>query len=1004
MTAQRSVATSSIIIALIGAAICHAATPTFHAPLDGDLSGGEVADAEIAFDQGIEGQAATIGVAGDREFRCTWDAEGRIGAEQGAISLWVKPLDWDATNPHHQIFFSATGEDAVLHMYRYNDVGAQSGYSRKLMFLYGPSRRDADGNWQWTIASSAEAREWEAGQWHHIACTWDAETLVLYLDGQVAEARPVAAPPATGFDSFGIGGAHSWQNTGGTSLVDDLRIFDAPLTAAEIYAEWEAHGGDAPAAAEGDFGMDYVYTDIEARTLHLGLRQPYPLLRGEPINAEIRLRADGGEVALERTFSEAEFTYQVVVPMVDLSPGEYAIGVRYVAEDGTVLDELEVPYRKYQPGPPPWEGNTIGVTDEVPAPWTEVTVADSTIACWGREYEIGPTGLPAQITSQGTDLLHSPMRISATVAGEAVSASQSAVECATTSAAEAAFTADSTIGEIPLRCEGRVEYDGFAWFEVTVGPLAEAEVSALTVEIPLRKDAAGLRNLGRYRLEGTGAAPESGTYHKHLGERPIFWLGNEEMGLQWVAETLEAWRCEDFARSLEVTAEADRVVARLHVIDTPTVLREPLTIAFGLQATPVRPKPEGWRKWRLRPWRGPRPEFNIRPWFTEWTDLFNYPRPSHVVEERIQQRRAFRAERDRVLSYLSLTHATPYSPEFRYYGERWRQTPQERVLKHTALDPQTRIWANYTICARDASYRDFYMAMLGEAVEEQDITGGLYFDQARPEMCENPRHGCGWVDANGERRPTFNVLGTRELAKRIYVMMKDRHPDALIAHHMSGEITMPVNAFSDILIDGENLTGAVGLAGNYYDALPPDTFRAEYMPHQWGPIPALLPQHARSASILKGREAELHFYEAIEAQKPINHLIGLVAAHDALIWPAWEVRPNALWAAMDEFGWDDEIEFLPYWDNAELIEVLSPDAEDLLVSAFRRPGRVMLVPLNNSDRDVTLRLRLDLAGLGLPREGRIPLRDAYHGGEFAIVDGAAEIPLPARGFRMLVSP
>lgn len=995
----------ALIALLAGGVAATAAEPAFHASFDGDLAGGEAAGADITFGPGIVGQAAVIGAQGKNEFRAVYDARGAISAEEGAVSLWVKPLDWDAQDPHHQIFFSATGEDSVLHLYRYNDVGAQSGYSRKLLFLYGPSRRGADGNWRWTIASSDAARDWEAGRWHHIACTWDAETMILYLDGRVADTREVAAPAATAFGTFGVGGAYSWQNTGGTSLIDELKVFRAPLTAAEVYAEWEAYR-PATAAVEGeqtDFGVDYIYTDIEGATLHLGLRQPYPLLRGEAITAHVRLLGADDALALQRSFSEAEYAYEVALPIADVQPGDYEVDVRFVAADETALGEYQAPYTKYPPGPAPWDGTTAGLTEGVPAPWTEVVADGNTVACWGREYRFDDSPLPTQIVSQESLLLAAPMRLSGEIEGEAAVCRGAEVAWERRTGPEVACSAVAAIGPLSVRSDCSVEYDGFIWLDITLEPPAPTEVSRLVIDIPLRREAATLRNLGRYRLEGTGAAPESGAYWKDLSERPIFWLGNEAVGLQWFAETLEGWHVVDFARTLEVIAEEDRVVARLHVIDTPTVLDTPRTISFGIQATPVRPKPEDWRQWRLRPWRGPRPEFNIRPWFTEWTDLFNYPRPPHVVAERIDERERYTAEGARVLSYLSLTHTTPYSPEFRYYGEGWRRTPQRRVLTNTALDPQTRIWANYVICAEDASYRDFYLSMLDEAIREFDITGGLYFDQARAEMCMNARHGCGWVDPEGNEHATLNILGTRELAKRIYVMMKSYSPDALIAHHMSGEITMPVNAFSDMLIDGENLTGAVGLAGNYYDALPLDTFRAEYMPHQWGTIPALLPQHARSASILKGREEELYFYESPEAQKPIEHLLGLVMVHDALIWPAWEVRPNALWAAMDEFGWDDEIEFVPYWAEDERVRVLGPDAEGAVVSAFLRPGRAMLVPLNNTDEDVVLRVRPALDALATGT-GEVVLTDAYHGESFVMREGVAEVPMPARGFRMLITP
>ena len=120
------------------------------------------------------------------------------------------------------------------------------------------------------------------------------------------------------------------------------------------------------------------------------------------------------------------------------------------------------------------------------------------------------------------------------------------------------------------------------------------------------------------------------------------------------------------------------------------------------------------------------------------------------------------------------------------------------------------------------------------------------------------------------------------------------------------------------------------------------------------------------------------------------------------MWPAWEVRPDKLWQAQDQFGWDDELEFLPYWDNADYVRVVKPGSGDVIVSVFKRPGKIMLVPLNVSDSDSVVKVRVTMARLGLPESPSMRLRDAYHGGEFAMRRGAAEIPMPARGFRMLV--
>jgi len=306
--------------------------------------------------------------------------------------------------------------------------------------------------------------------------------------------------------------------------------------------------------------------------------------------------------------------------------------------------------------------------------------------------------------------------MSAVIRGKDARLQNEATAWKQTSGAAATFVTEASLGSIAVRCRGTVEFDGFVWFTFVFEPPAPTRLSKLTVDIPFRRGCASLRNLGHYRLRRTGASPREGTYFKNLDERPIFWLGNEDTGVQWFAESLRNWNVEDFARTLEVITEKDRVVARLNVIDTEVLLTDAREIAFGLQATPVRPKPRGWRNWRLRPWRSPRLAYSIQPWFTEWTKLFNYPKPSHVVEAKVSRLKRWPRKGPQVLAYASLACTTPHSPEFRFYGERWRTTPQPRVLVTTALDTQTYRWAHYTICANEPSYRDFYLWLLRQTV------------------------------------------------------------------------------------------------------------------------------------------------------------------------------------------------------------------------------------------------------------------------------------------------
>jgi hypothetical protein len=137
----------------------------------------------------------------------------------------------------------------------------------------------------------------------------------------------------------------------------------------------------------------------------------------------------------------------------------------------------------------------------------------------------------------------------------------------------------------------------------------------------------------------------------------------------------------------------------------------------------------------------------------------------------------------------------------------------------------------------------------------------------------------------------------------------------------------------------------------------------------------------------------------------MRHLIGLTLVHDSLCF-AGDTAAHLLPVRhiQDAFGWDATTEFLPYWRNVEYVQVLSPASENVVVSAYRRPGRLMLVPFNNTDATAQLRLRLNRTALSLSRT-LTHLADAETREQFPLAaDGTVQLPLEARAFRILQTP
>ena len=57
------------------------------------------------------------------------------------------------------------------------------------------------------------------------------------------------------------------------------------------------------------------------------------------------------------------------------------------------------------------------------------------------------------------------------------------------------------------------------------------------------------------------------------------------------------WVLDEKTPTLELVREGDSLLLRIHFITRPDRLEREHRIVFGLQATPTKPMPEGWRRW-----------------------------------------------------------------------------------------------------------------------------------------------------------------------------------------------------------------------------------------------------------------------------------------------------------------------------------------------------------------------------------------------------------------------
>jgi len=740
--------------------------------------------------------------------------------------------------------------------------------------------------------------------------------------------------------------------------------------------------------------------------------------------AEVNLRDHNSGESLKHLRSEpfTKAKKEVTLDISDIPPGLYDV-VASLRTSERKLGEKVVQFEKKKL--PEWLNNRIGITEKVPPPWPPLQVQRDgkmiKVSCWGRQYQFGGGLFPSQVITQGKPLLSSPMRLKIGTNGRERAVEQREVKVAEARENRVELESKGIIEGADITVKTNIEYDGFAWFDLTIKPKAEMTIGSLAFEMPYTSKYATLfystdfDNVGLIKPDG------------YQGPYPnFFWVGCGDGGIEWVSEAPAGWKIVNPSQTLQVIRDAKQgkeVIVRLNIIDGPKKIDKPLKISFGIQATPVRPKPKGWRKWRVCGSEEPEKEYpgvEGKPWLLlyqpEWSVHLNYPVIKPEWKETLKRREA---KGIRSCLYAQIIKTSPRTPEYKYFYEEWRMIPSAEVdfdrideIKITFATPTT-WWLSASACPK-SSFSDFYMWHLARSVKEADIKG-LYFDISGPEPCANQEHGCGWVDEEGQVQPTLPIRAEREFLKRVYVVLKENDPTSIVAIHMSCRNLMPMDAFSEIMVDGEQFNwgiqkqiAATGKS-NYYDLLPLDKMRAEFMSYNWGPLTAFLP-----AFVPYDGSDVRYLEDAPETIASIEHLVGLFLLHDSQMWPAWmNTKPlYDVWLAQEKFGWDDEVEFIPYWDKraSEYVSLETGGVQPVVCSIFKRPDKVMLVLFNNSDEDAEVTIRLNADKMGLAHSDFSSITDFYTGGTWfsggtfaAQVKGSSwKVPLRKRNFRMLV--
>ena len=601
--------------------------------------------------------------------------------------------------------------------------------------------------------------------------------------------------------------------------------------------------------------------------------------------------------------------------------------------------------------------------DYVPFPFENVAVKDDTLSVWARKYSFGGKGLLDQVNVKNEKLLRKSITL--TLNGKELDFKDYKVVKQQKGRVE--FTKSAANAEV----KGTFEYDGMVHFKVTLKP--GEKVNELTLRMPMTKAASELLNfIGVTDRIGGGDSPTSPKssntielsakpgviWQKRFGSH--VWLGSTRSGLQFFVGKEQYYYPRQRNDAFEIVRNADGsadFVVKMIVKPLPENAPAEFTVEFGFIATPVKPLPKGWRAKTVSAqydaFKGDIRGGLLVYWPNEWAQISLDPEPHRGLnKEKTQAKvKADRASGRKVIPYwnrrhLPISEKGKVNPDVELIYDDWSTTPQR---------PRAGRF-DWMRCSGTTEWLDYLVWCIDQWSEVYGTIDGAYFDEMILDPNINARSGGGYVDFDGERRPTYSWLEDRNFYKRMHYVIAQRNPGKQpwsIAHNSATSMMQMMSQFT-VFLTGEHLYS--GYFNDMPEMLPPpedklyyysycmpmERVKGEFYHRQWGAVIAWLPCMKNQKDIM-------------ELPAPTRDMMSRIMHADVIFWPLWCNKYEIL--KMDDIRrkWDignEAVEFVPYWEN----KTVTSENEGSCISYYDKNGEKLVIVSNLSRKNQELKI------------------------------------------------
>lgn len=632
-----------------------------------------------------------------------------------------------------------------------------------------------------------------------------------------------------------------------------------------------------------------------------------------------------------------------------------------------------------------WEGNPIGKSETIVAPFTPIEVKDNTLNTILRRHELNKFGLWSQVTAADQPLLKDDgMRLEAVIGGKNIPVRFDEFKYTVQRPARVETKSRFSFGAQQMESLAEWDYDGMMKWTLTLEPCSDT-IDSLKLVIPLDNTKMPLMHTctDGIRINSGGAVPggESVIWDGSKCARnslvgtyvPYIWLGDEQRGISVFGENDKGWSVSTKTPCQQLIRRGNTISLVLNLIAEPVRITGKRDIVIGFEATPVKPMPENWRKWNTWAWYGkeiisqfamnihflgscyswgaPSPCLDIYPLFGDtsyWQKLAQtrktgeidqqflsdwigkYPLPGKPGDAEYRKTEKIYADHARSSFYLVKGSDNPATNPVMAYtnarGVRWDTPEGQTFVDEWHRNPfvQRKFeWLSGVAYDLDPveSFRDYAMWWY-----KQMITTGamdyIYWDDVFMNANFNMVATDAYYLPDGSIQPSSGIFNMRELVRRTAVMQAEMGRPALNMVHMTNTAITPICAFARMNYDWEDHNGF----SDFQDRYTREYVRALSIGRQFGNFSAVL-------APISGTPEQAAWCERTATGVMLTHELRWTNSGRKHYW-------NALKKLYD-FGYGDkDVKVYNYWDAGFPLEIAGPENSAI---ALVKNGKTMLI-------------------------------------------------------------